>query len=104
MSDNVFWSAGKITPEQREQLRKLEIEATDGSGFVAPTDDAIRSGRYPLSRALRVYFVREELANSPAARKFLQFTLSQDGQEIIGDLGQKTLAPKDAHAMFAKVK
>lgn len=86
------------------RMRKLEIEATDGSGFVAPTDEAIRSGRYPLARALRVYFVREELANSPAARKFLQFTLSQDGQEIIGELGQKTLSPKDAHAMSAKLK
>jgi phosphate transport system substrate-binding protein len=86
------------------RVRKLEIETLDGSGFVAPTDELIRSGRYPLARALRVYFVREELAKSPAARKFLQFTLSQDGQDIIEELGQKTLAPKDAHAMFAKVK
>ena len=91
------------------RVRKLEIECVDAEGkptgtFVAPTDDSIRSGRYPLSRALRLYFVREEIAARPAARKFLQFLLSQDGQEIIGDLGQKTLAPKDAHAMTAKVR
>lgn len=85
------------------RVRKLEIEALDGSGFVGPTDDAVRSGRYPLSRALRIYFVREELAKSPAARKLLQFIVSQDGQEIIDDLGQKMLAPKDARAMSAKV-
>lgn len=85
------------------RVRKLEIEALDGSGFVGPTDEAVRSGRYPLSRALRLYFVREELAKSPAARKFLQFVVSQDGQEIIDDLGQKMLAPKDARTMSAKV-
>ena len=86
------------------RVRKLEIESVDGGGFIAPTDEAIRSGRYPLSRALRLYFVRESLPKSPAARKLLQFLVSQDGQEIVEDLGQKTLAPKDAHAMFAKVK
>jgi phosphate transport system substrate-binding protein len=85
------------------RVRKLEIDALDGSGFVGPTDEAVRSGRYPLSRALRLYFVREELAKSPAARKFLQFVVSQDGQEIIDDLGQKMLAPKDARTMSAKV-
>lgn len=77
------------------RVRKLEIEAGDGSGFIGPTDDAIRSGRYPLARALRLYFVRESLRQSPAACKLLQFLVSQDGQEIVEDLGQKTLSPKD---------
>lgn len=90
------------------RVRKLEIECVDAEGrgtgtFAAPSDEAIRSARYPLSRALRLYFVREELPKRPATRKFLQFLLSQDGQEIIGDLGQKTLSPKDAHAMHAKL-
>jgi hypothetical protein len=29
--------------------------------------------------------------------------VSQDGQEAIGDMRQKTLLPKDARAMFAKL-
>ena len=89
---------------ESSRVRRLEIEMLDGSGFAAPTDEGIRSGRYPLSRALRLYYVREDVARSPAARKFLQFIVSQDGQEIIEDLGQKTLAAKDARAMFEKVQ
>ncbi|MEY5061472.1 MAG: hypothetical protein RIS45_1393 [Planctomycetota bacterium] len=89
---------------ESSRVRRLEIEALDGSGFAAPTDEGIRSGRYPLARALRLYYVREDLAKSPFVRKFLQFIVSQDGQEIIEDLGQKPLASKDARAMFDKVQ
>ena len=85
------------------RVRNLEIEATDGSGFVAPTDAHIRAGRYPLARTLRLYYLRGALAKSPAARKFLQFLVSQDGQEAIEDMRQKTLTPASARAMFDKV-
>jgi phosphate transport system substrate-binding protein len=85
------------------RVRNLEVEALDGSGFVAPTDASIRAGRYPLARTLRLYYLRGSLVRSPATRKFLQFMVSQDGQEAIGDMRQKTLLPKDARAMFAKL-
>jgi phosphate transport system substrate-binding protein len=86
------------------RVRQLSVEALDGSGFVAPTEEAIRSGRYPLARALRLYFVRESLERKPAIRKLLQFAVSQDGQEIVGLGGQKTLSPAAARACFAKVQ
>lgn len=85
------------------RVRNLEIEATDGSGFVAPTDAHIRAGRYPLARTLRLYYLRGALAKSPAARKFLQFLVSQDGQEAIEDMRQKTLTPASARTMFDKL-
>ena len=86
------------------RVRQLAIEALDGSGFIAPTEEAIRSGRYPLARPLRLYFVRESLAARPAVRKLLQFVVSQDGQEIVGRGGQKTLSPAAAREGFAKVQ
>jgi phosphate transport system substrate-binding protein len=85
------------------RVRNLEIEPVDGGGFVAPTDANIRAGRYPLARTLRLYYLRGALQRSPATRKFLQFMVSQDGQEAIEDMRQKTLSPNDARAMFAKV-
>lgn len=89
---------------ESQRTRMLELEASDGSGvFVAPTEGDIRAGRYPLARSLRLYFVREDLAKSRAAAKFLQFMVSQDGQEIIGEVGQKRLLPKDAHAMLSRI-
>lgn len=86
------------------RVRQLEIEALDGSGFVAPTEEAIRSGRYPLARSMRIYFVIDPNKPNPAARQFLRFLVSEDGQDIIGGLGQKVLAPEQAHTQFAKLK
>lgn len=87
-----------------QRTRMLELESSDGSGaFVAPTEAEIRAGRYPLARSLRIYFVRDEIAKSRAAARFLQFIVSQDGQELIGEVGQKRLLPKDAHAMMSRI-
>lgn len=86
-----------------QRARQIELEAADGTGFVPPTADHIRSGRYPLARALRLYFVADR-RTSPAAMQFLRFLVSQDGQELIGDLGQITLDAAAAHAEFAKTR
>jgi phosphate transport system substrate-binding protein len=86
------------------RVRQLEVEALDGSGFVAPTEAAIRSGSYPLARSMRIYFVNDPKRPNPAAMQFLRFLVSEDGQDIIGGLGQKVLAPEHAHVQFAKLK
>jgi hypothetical protein len=36
--------------------------------------------------------------------QFMRFLVSEDGQDIIGGLGQKVLAPEQAHTQFAKLK
>lgn len=86
------------------RVRQLEVEALDGSGFVAPTEANIRSGRYPLARSMRIYYVDDPKAFSPAARQFLRFLVSEDGQELIADMGQKALGPEQAHQHFDKLK
>ena len=86
------------------RVRQLEVEALDGSGFVAPTEANIRSGRYPLARAMRIYYGDAPPALSPAARQFLRFLVSEDGQELIADMGQKALGPEQAHQHFDKLK
>jgi len=85
---------------QAARVRALLLEATDGSGFVGPTDEAIRSGRYPLSRSLRIYFVRDPVRPNPAAMQFLRFLVSEDGQTLVGELGQKRISPEAAHESF----
>ena len=86
--------------ERAPRARAVLLEATDGSGFIAPTDEAIRSGRYPLSRSLRIYFVRDPKRPNPAAIQFLRFILSDDGQWVVGELGQRRISPEQAHAAF----
>lgn len=89
--------------DRAPRVRALLLEATDGSGFVGPTDEALRSGRYPLSRSLRIYFVRDPNRPNPAAMQFLRFLVSDDGQWAIGELGQRKISPEQAHATFRKL-
>jgi phosphate transport system substrate-binding protein len=89
--------------ERTPRVRALMLEATDGSGFVGPTDEAVRSGRYPLSRSLRIYFLRDPKRPNPAAMQFLRFLVSDDGQWAIGELGQRKILPEQAHAYFRKL-
>jgi len=86
------------------RVRQLEVEALDGSGFVASTEANIRSGRYPLARSTRIYYVDDPKAFSPAARQFLRFLVPEDGQELIAAIGQKALGPEQAHQHFDKLK
>ncbi|MEY3144049.1 MAG: hypothetical protein RLY21_2542 [Planctomycetota bacterium] len=90
--------------ERTSRVRALMLEAVDGSGFVGPTEEAVRSGRYPLSRSLRIYFVRDPKRPNPAAMQFLRFLVSDDGQWAIGELGQRKISPEQAHAYFKKLK
>jgi phosphate transport system substrate-binding protein len=86
-----------------ERIRVLEVETLDGSAYLIPTDETVRSDRYPLSRRLRIYFLEDLPTRNPAAAQLLRFLLSDDGQEFVRDLGQRTLSPAQAHAEFAKL-
>lgn len=86
-----------------ERIRVLEVESLDGREYLKPTDESVRSDRYPLSRRLRIYFVDDLATRNPAAAQLLRFLLSDDGQEFVRDLGQRALSPAQAHAEFAKL-
>lgn len=51
---------------------------------VMPSAETIKDGSYPLSRALNLYTFGEP---SPAAEKFIDFVLSDEGQDIVEESG-----------------
>ncbi len=59
----------------------LRAVAYDG---VMPSAETIKDGSYPLSRALNLYTFGDP---SPAAEKFIEFVLSDEGQNIVADSG-----------------
>jgi len=59
----------------------LRAVAYDG---VIPSAETIKDGSYPLSRALNLYTFGDP---SPAAEKFIEFVLSDEGQSIVADSG-----------------
>ncbi len=68
-------------------VRVVQIAGAD-ERFYAPTEENVRSHKYPLSRFLYIYVnkpPRKPLAGPVA--EFLLFLLSQEGQQIVADGG-----------------
>jgi phosphate transport system substrate-binding protein len=70
------------TVSQVEKQEIVRIIAIDG---VMPTDvNAVKAGRYPISRSL---FLGVKKITSPVSKQFIEFALSPQGQQIVQRLG-----------------
>jgi phosphate transport system substrate-binding protein len=70
------------TVSQVEKQEIVRIIAIDG---VMPTDvNAVKAGRYPVSRSL---FLGVKKTTSPVSKQFIEFALSPQGQQIVQRLG-----------------
>ncbi len=65
---------------RNEQNAVVAIAKTAADPYVAPSEDTVRSGAYPITRPLMLYV---SATASPAAHAFLQFVLSPEGQAIV---------------------
>ncbi|HEX8698656.1 MAG TPA: phosphate ABC transporter substrate-binding protein [Myxococcaceae bacterium] len=61
-----------------------ELKVKVGTEEVAPSQENIQSGKYPLSRNL-FFYVRGEPAG--AVKQFIEFALSAEGQQIVTQAG-----------------
>lgn len=68
----------------KTELKLLEIDG------VAPNDETIASGEYPLSSNTYIVLRRDEPQGSPA-RKMAEFMLSAEGQQCVIDAGYGSL-------------
>jgi len=67
------------------QLEKQEIVRIIAINGVNPTDVAsVKADKYPISRSL---FLGVKKVTSPAAKQFIEFVLSPQGQQIVQKLG-----------------
>ncbi len=65
-------------------IRELKVKKDAQSEAIPPTEDNIRSGRYPLARSLFFYLPREATG---ATQAFIDYALSPEGQRIVTDVG-----------------
>lgn len=68
----------------KTELKLLEIDG------IAPNDETIASGEYPLSNNTYIVLRKDEPENSPA-RKMVEFMLSEEGQQCVIDAGYGSL-------------
>ncbi|MGE5197203.1 MAG: PstS family phosphate ABC transporter substrate-binding protein [Deltaproteobacteria bacterium] len=71
-----YYGMGYISPKQKA----VAIAKDEKSEYVAPTIENVISGKYPISRPLFMYTNGEPKG---AVKKFIDFVLSKEGQEIV---------------------
>ncbi|MGN6520780.1 MAG: PstS family phosphate ABC transporter substrate-binding protein [Dokdonella sp.] len=86
-------------------VKPLAIAPAAGAPAVAPDERGIASGRYPLARAIHVYLNRRP-QHAPAAlpRAFLEYILSDDGQEVVRREGFIPLDADEARGQRALIE
>jgi phosphate transport system substrate-binding protein len=84
----------------RTARTRLVPVGRDGGPAVAPTEEAVMAGHYPLVRHLYLYL---GAAAPPAARELVRFALSEQGQALVRSAGgipiARELAAKQREAL-----
>ncbi|HMZ50855.1 MAG TPA: PstS family phosphate ABC transporter substrate-binding protein [Candidatus Sumerlaeota bacterium] len=84
-----------------KNIRVLAVKETKDKPAVLPVTadgsrvdfNVVQSGAYPISRPLQ-YYTREPAAGD--VKNFLDWTMSAEGQKIVGEMDYIPLAPSDA--------
>jgi phosphate transport system substrate-binding protein len=65
-------------------VKSVSLALKSGGSPIPPTKEAVASGRYPLARAIYLYFNREAgKPPDPRVIEFLRYVLSSEGQEDV---------------------
>lgn len=73
-------------------IKQLNVSKEKGEKGIAPTEDNVESGKYPIWRYLYVYL--NPNADSGNIRKYINWIRSDEGQSVVKDIGYYPL-PKN---------
>ncbi|HSK23382.1 MAG TPA: phosphate ABC transporter substrate-binding protein PstS family protein [Egicoccus sp.] len=89
------WVGYAFYEENTDTLKALQVDG--GEGCVGPDEQTIASGEYPLSRPLFIYVSSNRVAENPALAPFVDFYVSEAGNQAVADAGYVQL-PADEWA------
>lgn len=96
-SDTSFgWVGLAFAVEAGDEVALFEIDG--GDGCVAPTDDTVQGGEYPLARDLYIYVSTESLDSNPAVAEYVDFYISEGIAAIPSEVGYVTLGDEEITA------
>ncbi len=81
--------------EEGKKLKGLEIDG--GEGCIAPSEETVNDSSYPLSRPLYIYINKASANDNPNLAAFVEYFMSEDAREFIGDTGYVVL-PDDMYS------
>src|SRR5690606_29593632 len=90
------WVGMAFAEESAGFVRQLEIDG--GNGCVAPTDEAVADGSYPIARPLFVSVKLGRAEGSAALRGFIDFYLTDAGLGSADEVGYVELTDAQADA------
>ncbi|HEX6238594.1 MAG TPA: substrate-binding domain-containing protein [Acidimicrobiales bacterium] len=97
-SDSSFgWVGYAYAIEAGDAVKQLAVSEEPGGECIAPTEETVADGSYPIARDLYIYPNVERLEENPALVEFLDYYLSDEGLAAVGDVGYIDL-PSDAIA------
>ena len=72
----------------KDKIKVLAVKADDISASVIPSEQTVKSGEYEIARPLQLYTNGEATG---VVKKFIDFCLSSQGQEIVTQTGYVTV-------------
>jgi phosphate transport system substrate-binding protein len=85
------WVGFAFADQNSDKLALVPI-AKEGTSFVAPNQQTIADGTYPLSRGLYIY-VNKAKADTPAVKGFVDYYLSDEGIASVTEVDYIALQP-----------
>ena len=93
------WVGMAFAEESAGFVRQLAVDG--GAGCVAPSDETVADGTYPIARPLYVYVNLDRAERSAALRAFVDFYLSDTGLDLASEVGYVRLTDEQADASRA---
>ncbi|HEX6263114.1 MAG TPA: substrate-binding domain-containing protein [Actinomycetota bacterium] len=93
------WVGFAFYRNNEDVVKALEVDA--GSGCVAPSEQTIADGSYPVSRSLYIYVNDARAAESEALAAFVDFYVSDEGFASVAEVGYVDLPPERIEATRA---
>ncbi len=71
------WVGFAFAEENTDKIKELEVSKDPNGTCVAPTQETIADGSYPLSRSLYIYVNKAKAAANPAVVSYVDFYLAE---------------------------
>ncbi|CAN5704252.1 hypothetical protein BH20ACT2_BH20ACT2_07060 [soil metagenome] len=87
------WVGLAFAAEAGDSVKQFEIDG--GDGCVAPTEETVADGSYPISRPLFIYVNAESAESNPGVAPYVDYYLSDEGIASATEVGYVALAEED---------
>jgi len=91
-SDTSFGWVGFAFAKEAQGVKTIPVAEEPGGECVAPTDETIADGSYPISRPLFIYVNKQKAEENEALAAFVDFYLSDEGIGSVSEVGYVSLS------------